>query len=139
MSLTPLAVQTSFTMINKRNQPDKGLRGRQFEAALVRLVEWWGEKFRVERDKGIRHQTYETAEALLSRVSQVAANDPKGKGKARQQADDEGEDIGFGTLRPCSPTTTDFQSARLKLLAESHQKFPQSLVPVFSRINSRWM
>lgn len=97
MSLTPLAVQTSFTMITKRNQPDKGLRGRQFEAALVRLVEWWGEKFRVEHDKGIRHQTYETAEALLSRVSQVAANDPKGKGKARQQADDEGDDVGFGS------------------------------------------
>ena len=99
MSLTPLAVQTSFTMITKRNQPDKGLRGRQFEAALVRLVEWWGEKFRVEHDKGIRHQTYETAEALLSRVSQVAANDPKGKGKARQQADDEGDDVGFGTCK----------------------------------------
>lgn len=96
MSLTPLAIQTSFTMITKRNQPDKGLRGRQFEAALVRLAEWWAEKFRVEHEKGIRHQTYEAAEALLPRMSQVAASDPKGKGKSRRPADDEEIDIEFG-------------------------------------------
>jgi xeroderma pigmentosum group C-complementing protein len=95
MSLTPLAIQTSFAMITQRNQPDKGLRGRQFEAALVRLVEWWAEQFRVAHEKGIRHQTYEAAHALLPHISQVAANDPKGKGKARRRESGEGEDIQF--------------------------------------------
>jgi len=41
----------------------------------------------------------------------------------------------FVFLRPCSHTPTDFQSAGLKCLAESHRKFPQSPVPVFSRIS----
>lgn len=95
MSLTPLAIQTSFAMITRRNQPDKGLRGRQFEAALVRLAEWWAEKFRVAHEKGIRHQPYEAAQALLPRTSQITTNDPKGKGKARRQNSGEEEDTLF--------------------------------------------
>ncbi|KAF8312462.1 Rad4-domain-containing protein [Clavulina sp. PMI_390] len=94
MSLTPLPIQTSFSMITKRAQPDKTVRGRQFEAALVRLAEWWATTFRVDSNLGIRHQTFELGSSILQSLEPVSAADPKGKGKAKARPkDEEGEDV----------------------------------------------
>lgn len=45
MSLTPLQLQLAFTNIHKKRESDVRRRGRMFEAAVVRLVQWWHESF----------------------------------------------------------------------------------------------
>jgi xeroderma pigmentosum group C-complementing protein len=75
-------------MITKRNQPNKQLRGRQFEAAVVRLVEWWHNNFDLNHETGTRHQSYEEAHAESSKTA---------KGKARRttpRSDSDNEDTG---------------------------------------------
>lgn len=79
-------------MISKQTQPDKGLRGRQFEAALTRLAEWWADKFRIDYERGVRHQSYEEAATIASSLPNHPSTDRKGKGKARQ-VDDEDPDL----------------------------------------------
>ncbi|KAG8966993.1 hypothetical protein FRB90_010921, partial [Tulasnella sp. 427] len=98
MSLTPLSLQNHFDMITKRNQPDKGLRGRQFEAAMHRLTDWWYHNFDVEDGPNmhIRSRTFaEVQQELRSKGAlqdPKAKPDPKGKGKAKQIPQDDSED-----------------------------------------------
>ncbi|KAF8340733.1 uncharacterized protein EI90DRAFT_3012505 [Cantharellus anzutake] len=92
MSLTPLSLQTPFAIITPRNQPDRQLRGRQFEAALTRLVGWWSTRFLVNHELGIRHQSFDETAAKASR-------DAKGKGKAKAQDDSEDELYGEDRIR----------------------------------------
>lgn len=72
-------------MITKQNQPNAHLRGRQFEAALVRLTEWWHANFDVEEDIGIKRESFEAAAAKMP-----PPPDLKGKGKARAKKQDDG-------------------------------------------------
>ncbi|KIO32977.1 hypothetical protein M407DRAFT_18133 [Tulasnella calospora MUT 4182] len=89
MSLTPLSLQNHFDMITRRNQPDKGLRGRQFEAAVHRLTDWWYHNFDIEDGPNMRVRSRTFAEVqqelrakgLLPDLN--AKPDPKGKGKAK--------------------------------------------------------
>ena len=73
------------------------MRGRQFEAALNRLADWWAHKFRVQVEKGIRHRSYDEATALSPQPPTPLKPDPKGKGKAKalpEDDDDEGPGLG---------------------------------------------
>ncbi|KAG1728498.1 Rad4-domain-containing protein [Suillus paluster] len=45
LSLTPLHLQNGFALIHKSRVPDQNKRGRLFEAAVTRLVEWWTSTF----------------------------------------------------------------------------------------------
>lgn len=90
MSLTPLSLQNHFDMITKRNQPDQGLRGRQFEAAVHRLTDWWYHNFDVEDGPNmrVRSRTFAEVQQELWEKGLLpdpnAKPDPKGKGKAKQ-------------------------------------------------------
>lgn len=69
MSLTPLALQTAFTQIHKKRVPDIKRRGRLFEAAILRLVQWWTDNFFDVEPRGsgeIQSRTFDevTAEHL---------------------------------------------------------------------------
>ncbi|KAK7690125.1 hypothetical protein QCA50_006774 [Cerrena zonata] len=86
LSLVPLSLQNSFTMIHKSRVPDAVKRGRLFESAITRLVEWWIEFFEVEPTGHIRSHTFEEIQKKLS-------SDPKGKGKAVDLDLDDGEVI----------------------------------------------
>lgn len=90
MSLTPIAVQNSFAMIHKSHVPDAGKRGRLFEAAMARLVEWWLGYFTVLPEGHIRSRTFEDVQEELARKAKKT--DRKGKGRARDDEDD--EDLG---------------------------------------------
>ncbi|KAG8966879.1 hypothetical protein FRB90_010924, partial [Tulasnella sp. 427] len=98
MSLTPLSLQNHFDMITKRNQPDKGLRGRQFEAAMHRLTDWWYHNFDVEDGPNmhIRSRTFAEVQQELRAKGALpdpnAKPDPKEKGKAKRIPQDESED-----------------------------------------------
>lgn len=70
-------------MITPRRQPDRQLRGRQFEAALTRLVAWWTSRFLVDHQAGIKHQSFDEAAGKASR---------DGKGKAKATTPDDSED-----------------------------------------------
>jgi xeroderma pigmentosum group C-complementing protein len=60
MSLTPLHLQNAFLTIHKQRVPDQTKRGRLFEAAVVRLVEWWSQEFFDVLPTGhIRNRTFE--------------------------------------------------------------------------------
>ncbi|KAG8901527.1 hypothetical protein FRB99_005229, partial [Tulasnella sp. 403] len=96
ISLTPLTLQNHFDMITKKHQPDKGLRGRQFEAAVNRLTQWWTQQFKVvEGDyMNVKSRTFtevqqELRERGLISNDGTAENtspnnvDKKGKGKAK--------------------------------------------------------
>ncbi|KAH7909238.1 hypothetical protein BJ138DRAFT_1067407 [Hygrophoropsis aurantiaca] len=66
LSLTPLALQNGFAMIHKSRVPDHNKRGRLFEAAVSRLVEWWsGTFFSVLPTGHIRNRTFDAVQREL--------------------------------------------------------------------------
>jgi xeroderma pigmentosum group C-complementing protein len=91
MSLTPMNLQNAFAMIHKSRIPEATKRGRMFESAMTRLVEWWYKTFTVLPTGHIRSRTYEDVQKQLA-MKAARATDPKGKGRARD--DDDGEDDG---------------------------------------------
>lgn len=88
LSMTPLHLQNAFTTITKSRIPETAERGHRFESALTRLMEWWGDTFRVDPTGHIRNRTFDEVQKIINQ-------DPKGKGKARavDLDDDEGEVI----------------------------------------------
>lgn len=77
MSLTPLNLQNAFASITKARVPEAVMRGRQFEAAITRLAEWWSSNFEIEPTGHIRSRTFADVQKL------VIVPDPSGKGKGR--------------------------------------------------------
>ncbi|KAK7061108.1 hypothetical protein VNI00_000844 [Paramarasmius palmivorus] len=70
LSLIPLPLQNSFAMIHPRRVPEVAMRGRMFESALGRLVEWWcGEYFLVDVEKGagMRNRPFEDVQKGLEK------------------------------------------------------------------------
>ncbi|EIN13025.1 Rad4-domain-containing protein [Punctularia strigosozonata HHB-11173 SS5] len=92
MSLTPLALQNSFTMITKSRIPEAVKRGRLFESAVSRLVEWWVQFFEVIPEGHIRSRTFDEVRAESARLEREKRKKAKGKGKARAQSSDEDEE-----------------------------------------------
>lgn len=90
MSLTPLHLQNAFANITKSRIPEAVMRGRQFEAAITHLAEWWTSVFAIESTGHIRNRTF-------ADVQKTVVVDPKGKGKAREMntelADEDAEII----------------------------------------------
>ena len=96
MSLTPISLQNAFAMIHKSRVPEAVKRGRMFESAITRLVEWWYKTFRVLPTGHIRSRTFEDVQKeLLSKATRT--KDVKGKGRAKdlesdgEDSDNEGE------------------------------------------------
>ena len=102
LSITPLALQTSFLMIHKKTQPDSIRRARLFESALFRLAEWWHSTFRVIPNKGVRSQSFvQVQQAMKKSKGTTLAFDSqctKGKGKVIDPAEDD-EDTWSDRLR----------------------------------------
>ncbi|KAL4250566.1 transglutaminase-like superfamily protein [Abortiporus biennis] len=96
MSITPMALQTSFAMITKSKFPDAARRGQLFEAAIERLAKWWSESFQILETGHIKSRPYEEVQKELEDKGLIPKkNDPKGKGKARAiEIDDFDEDDG---------------------------------------------
>lgn len=68
MSLTPLALQSAFSQIHKKKEPDARRRGRLFEAALMRLTQWWQGTFFEAEERGsgeIQSRTFDEVAALI--------------------------------------------------------------------------
>uniref|UniRef100_A0A0W0EXG9 Rad4-domain-containing protein n=1 Tax=Moniliophthora roreri TaxID=221103 RepID=A0A0W0EXG9_MONRR len=66
LSLTPLPLQNTFAMIHPSRVPEAAMRGRMFEAAMGRLVEWWcGEYFIASREGHLRGRTWEAMKEAL--------------------------------------------------------------------------
>lgn len=60
LSMTPMNLQNAFAMIHKSHVPDQNKRGRLFEAAVDRLVDWWTNTFFTVLPTGhIRNRTFE--------------------------------------------------------------------------------
>ncbi|KIK69809.1 hypothetical protein GYMLUDRAFT_34213 [Collybiopsis luxurians FD-317 M1] len=60
LSLTPLQLQNAFALIHSSRVPEAPRRGRMFETAVVRLVEWWSESFfEVTEESHIRNNTFD--------------------------------------------------------------------------------
>ena len=78
-------------MIHKSHVPDAGKRGRLFEAAMARLVEWWLGYFTVLPEGHIRSRTFEHVQEELARKAKKT--DRKGKGRARDDEDDEDDQV----------------------------------------------
>ncbi|KAL5501487.1 hypothetical protein ACEPAH_8747 [Sanghuangporus vaninii] len=69
LSLTPMSLQTSFSMIIKKRHPDAAKRGRLFESAMMRLTQWWYEEFfEIESNGHIRSRTFDEVQKLLFEV-----------------------------------------------------------------------
>src|SRR5258707_944480 len=120
MSMTPLSLQTSFSMITPRHQPDRQLRGRQFEAALTRLVAWWTSRFLIDHQAGIKHQSFDEAAVKASR-------DRKGKAKAKEQEDS--EDDMEEVLPSPSVNLRDKGKGRAELFLGEGDSFEESSSP----------
>ena len=66
LSLTPMSLQSSFSMITKKRHPDPAKRGRLFESAVMRLTQWWYEEFfEVEGSGHIRSRTFDEVQKVL--------------------------------------------------------------------------
>jgi hypothetical protein len=67
VSLTPFAIQNAFRVIKKTWTPYVHQRGRAFEAAILRLVEWWAQEyFQIEMTGHIRSKTFEEVQKSLA-------------------------------------------------------------------------
>ncbi|KAG0698293.1 Rad4-domain-containing protein [Suillus ampliporus] len=67
LSLTPLHLQNGFALIHKSRVPDHNKRGRLFEAAVTRLVEWWTSTFFSVLPTGhIKNRTFDENERELA-------------------------------------------------------------------------
>ncbi|KAF8527521.1 hypothetical protein BU17DRAFT_81725 [Hysterangium stoloniferum] len=78
MSLTPLPLQSSFTHIHKKRQPDANRRGRLFEAAVMRLTQWWQETFFDAQDRGngeIQNRTFDEVMLDLQKRNRLKEKD----------------------------------------------------------------
>lgn len=84
-------------MIHKSRIPDQNYRGRQFEAAITRLVEWWsGTFFEVTLDGHLRNQTFDEVQRNLVTHSLISQDDPNSTldiDALLDTLDDEGERI----------------------------------------------
>ncbi|EGN98589.1 hypothetical protein SERLA73DRAFT_92039 [Serpula lacrymans var. lacrymans S7.3] len=70
LSLTPLSIQNGFAMIHKSRIPDPNKRGRLFESAITRLVDWWtGTFFSVLPSGHIRSKTFDEVQKELSMLT----------------------------------------------------------------------
>ncbi|KIJ26682.1 hypothetical protein M422DRAFT_785169 [Sphaerobolus stellatus SS14] len=70
ISLTPLPLQLAFTQITKKREPDHRRRGRLFEAAMMRLTQWWQETYFQADKRGsgeIQNKTFDEVELELRR------------------------------------------------------------------------
>jgi xeroderma pigmentosum group C-complementing protein len=79
MSLTPLALQTAFTHIHKKHEPDARRRGRMFQAAVARLTQWWREAFFEVEPQGsgeIQSRTFDEVAAELLWKSTLCIDHP---------------------------------------------------------------
>ena len=94
MSLTPMSIQNSFAMIHKSRVPDAAKRGRLFESAMSKLVEWWMAYFTVLPYGHIRSRTFEQVQEELKRDEEKKKRDRKGKGRARDVEEDDDRDLG---------------------------------------------
>ncbi|KAG7091277.1 hypothetical protein E1B28_010326 [Marasmius oreades] len=66
LSLTPLPLQNSFAMIHPSRVPEQAMRGRMFEAAVGRLVEWWrSDFFEVLPHGHMRNRTFDSVQQKL--------------------------------------------------------------------------
>ncbi|KAH7885453.1 hypothetical protein F5I97DRAFT_2033703 [Phlebopus sp. FC_14] len=66
LSMTPLPLQNGFAIIHKSTVPDPNKRGRLFEAAVTRLVEWWsGTFYEVVPTGHIRSRTFDEVQDEL--------------------------------------------------------------------------
>ncbi|KAF9262696.1 Rad4-domain-containing protein [Marasmius fiardii PR-910] len=66
LSLTPLPLQNSFAMIHPSRVPEQAMRGRMFEAAIGRLVDWWKSTFFEVLPHGhMRNRTYDNIQQKL--------------------------------------------------------------------------
>ncbi|KAF8157998.1 hypothetical protein B0H34DRAFT_707119 [Crassisporium funariophilum] len=60
LSLTPLHLQTAFSVIHKSRIADRNQRGRLFEAAMNNLTDWWANSFfEVVPEGHIRSHTFD--------------------------------------------------------------------------------
>ncbi|KAF8644668.1 hypothetical protein AX16_008328 [Volvariella volvacea WC 439] len=95
ISLTPLALQNEFSKIHKSLIPDQNQRGRMFENAMKKLVDWWcGTYFEVTDGGHIRNRTFDDVQRKLVEGGYVPQDaivdnkekekeDIKGKGKEK--------------------------------------------------------
>ena len=91
MSLVPMKLQTGFN-IHKSRVPEAAMRGRMFEAAMSRLVDWWCDWFTVRPTGHLKSRTYEEVqEKVLEKLARK--NDRKGKRRARDDDDDDDEEF----------------------------------------------
>ncbi|KIK96449.1 hypothetical protein PAXRUDRAFT_138437 [Paxillus rubicundulus Ve08.2h10] len=86
LSLTPLSLQNGFAMIHKSRVPDQNKRGRLFEAAVVRLVDWWsGTFFSVTPTGHIKNRTFDEVQEEISQSNETydPESDPIGSERIR--------------------------------------------------------
>lgn len=93
LSLTPLPLQVSFTMIHKKTQPDASRRTRLFHAACFKLAEWWNAWFRVIPNRGVRSQTYLEAEQERIFIEEVKKSREKGKYRATTDSTEDSDEL----------------------------------------------
>jgi xeroderma pigmentosum group C-complementing protein len=103
MSLTPLSLQNGFAMITKARVPEAGKRGRLFETALQRLVEWWDEFFEVIPEGHLRSRTFDEVSAELKakeerRILHDEAKRRNKKGKQKAEETDHDEEDADGEV-----------------------------------------
>ncbi|KAF9066475.1 hypothetical protein BDP27DRAFT_1423852 [Rhodocollybia butyracea] len=68
LSLTPLPLQNAFAMIHSSRIPEAPLRGRMFENATLRLVEWWSQSFfEVAAEGHMRNITFDVMKQSLGK------------------------------------------------------------------------
>ncbi|KAF9240193.1 hypothetical protein BU15DRAFT_74111 [Melanogaster broomeanus] len=71
LSLTPLSLQNGFAMIHRSRVPDQNKRGRLFESAIKRLVDWWsGTFFSVTLAGHIKSRTFDEVQEEISQSSE---------------------------------------------------------------------
>ena len=96
MSLVPMKLQTGFN-VHKSRVPEAAMRGRMFEAAMTRLVDWWCETFTVRPYGHVKSRTYEEVqERVVERLARKA--DRKGKRRARDDDDEDSQLCGCAAI-----------------------------------------
>ncbi|KAF8835388.1 Rad4-domain-containing protein [Paxillus ammoniavirescens] len=86
LSMTPLSLQNGFAMIHKSRVPDQNKRGRLFEAAIIRLVDWWsGTFFSVTPTGHIKNRTFDEVQEEISQSDEPydPESDPTGSERIR--------------------------------------------------------
>ncbi|KAJ7256831.1 hypothetical protein B0H12DRAFT_1202006 [Mycena haematopus] len=72
LSLTPLSLQTAFSMIHKSRVPEQHRRGRMFETAMGHLVFWWAQTFfDVTFNGHLRNRTFDTVQKSVELLEEV--------------------------------------------------------------------